>query len=214
MPLPVLEPDRAVEIISPKYGSGYRIGGRLILTARHIVLGMGQACRVRAKRAFGEADAAVVWIAPKTDVALIVLPESFDKDAPVFFGFLPSMPVANRLEFHLYGWPKWARTYDGEQAMAGGCVIPGKIHLGDYSPDNLLVLEPERLPDAPSDNYESQWEGISGAAVLCNGLVVAVQHRHQNTNRRASLEATPLSKVYDDPDWQRPFGKVACGVGA
>jgi hypothetical protein len=144
----------------------------------------------------------VVWIAPATDVALIVLPESVDKDAPVFFGSLPSKLVVNRLEFHLYGWPKWARTYDGEQAMAGGRVIPGKIHLGDYSPDDLLVLEPERLPDAPSDPYESQWEGISGAAVLCNGLVVAVQHRHQNTNRRASLEAIPLSKVYDDPGWR------------
>ena len=36
MALRNFEPKLAVEIIKPKYGSGYRIGGRLVLTAKHL----------------------------------------------------------------------------------------------------------------------------------------------------------------------------------
>jgi hypothetical protein len=38
--------------------------------------------------------------------------------------------------------------------------------------------------------------------VVCSGLVVAVQHHHQNPQRAASLEATLVSQVSDDPGWR------------
>jgi hypothetical protein len=216
MALRNFEPKLAVEIIKPKYGSGYRIGGRLVLTAKHLFRnGENSGCKVRAKQTFGEVDAEVVWTAPNADVALVALPEDVDGCEPIVFGCFPSEPKAAIVDFDLFGWPKWARTMGppGEPGKAGGRHIVGKIYLADTSPDGLLVVEPQRGPEAPNpDKRGSEWEGTSGAAVVCNGFVVAVQHHHQNPRRAASLGATLLSRVYNDPTWCNLLGEH--GIGA
>ena len=62
MPIRQFEPCRAVEIIAPKYGSGYRIGGRLVLTAAHLLNNVGSDCEVRDKPpGFARETAQVVW---------------------------------------------------------------------------------------------------------------------------------------------------------
>lgn len=197
------EPERAVEIVGPTYGSGYRIGGRLVLTAAHLFpAGVGSACRVRSKPSFGTMAATVVWTAPGADIALVALPDIAPSCGPVAFGALPAGP--EKVRFDLYGWPKWARTTRPDaKPQAGGRHVDGLIYLADTSPDGLLVLEPDRTPEAPApDEAGSDWEGLSGAAVVCDGVVVAVQRHHQNPRRPASLEAEPLAKVYDHPDWR------------
>ena len=66
------DPRRPVEIVRPKSGSAYRIGGRLVLTARHLFPdGVGSYCEVCDKHGFGTTEAKVVWMAPDADVALI-----------------------------------------------------------------------------------------------------------------------------------------------
>ncbi len=198
------EPERAVEIVGPTYGSGYRIGGRLVLTAAHLFpAGVGSACRARSKPTFGTVDATVAWTAPGADIALVALPDIVASCEPVAFGALPSEP--DKVRFDLYGWPKWARTTrSGQTPKAGGRHIDGLIYLADTSPEGLLVLEPERIPEASApDQSGSDWEGLSGAAVICDGLVVAVQRHHQNPRRPASLEAEPLTKVHGDEGWRR-----------
>ena len=198
------EPERAVEIVGPAYGSGYRIGGRLVLTAAHLFpAGAGSACRVRSKPTFGTVAATVAWIAPDMDIAVIALSADVAGREPVVFGALPSGP--EKVRFDLYGWPKWARTtYLDKTPKAGGRHIEGWIYVADTSPDGLLVLEPTRVPEAPAPGEDgSAWQGISGAAVVCDGLVVAVQRQHQNPRRPASLEAEPLAKVYGDAGWRR-----------
>jgi len=47
----------------------------------------------------------------------------------------------------------------------------------------------------------SDWEGNSGAAIVCDGLVIGVQRQHQNPKRPASLEASPLWAVYSNEQW-------------
>ena len=198
------EPERAVEIVAPAYGSGYRIGGRLVLTAAHLFpTGVGSACRVRSKKTFETVSATVAWTAPGADIALLGLPDNVAGCEPVAFGTLPTGP--EKVRFDLYGWPKWARTTpSGKTPKAGGRHIDGLIYLADTSPDGLLVLEPTRVPEAPAqDEGGSDWQGISGATVVCDGLLVAVQRQHQNPRRPASLEAEPLAKVQGDADWQR-----------
>lgn len=206
-----LDPKRAIEITSPGYGSGYRIGGRLVLTASHLFKDnssqspkIGTLCTVRSKSDFGEVEAKLVWVAPQADAALIVLPDNVPRAKAVEFGFLPQKPQAKTISFELYGWPLWARTKRfGEKPKSGGRHITGKIYLADTSPEKLLVVEPERLPEAPIPGEKgSQWEGISGAAVICNGLIVAIQRHHQNPDRPASLEAQPLTAIYNDEDWR------------
>lgn len=205
MPIKRFEPTRAVEITKPKYGSAYRIGGQLILTAKHLFPeGVGSTCKVRDKRTFGEIEARVIWTAASADVALVELPQTMKSCESVVFGRIPSEAYATKIKFDLYGWPQWARTTrPGEPDKAGGRHIDGDIYLADRSPEELLVLEPIRKPEAPSaDARGSEWAGISGAAVVCHGLVVAVHRQHQNPRRAASLEATPLSTLYNDPAWR------------
>jgi len=195
------EPGRALEIIFPKYGSGYRIGGRLVLTADHLLAEVGSACRVRAKQSFGEVDAKVVWKAQGWDIALIVLPSSVPACQSVVLGRLPEAQVGEKLEFQMYGWPRWGRTQRDEGKTAGGGrQVEGIIYLADRSPDGLLVLEAQRLP-SEATTANSEWEGVSGAAIACDGLVIAVQSRHQNPKRSASLEASPLWTIYTDQQW-------------
>ena len=196
------EPGRAVEVIAPKYGSAYRIGSSLVLTAAHLVEEVGSDCSVRAKQHFGEAEAKVVWKAEQADIALVELPKGIEPCEAVVFGSLPEGRKGEKLEFQMYGWPKWAWTkWDQDRSSAGGRQIEGRIYLADRSPDSLLVLEPERLPTEGLSGSSSEWEGASGAAVVYDGLVIAVQMQHQNPLRAASLEATPLWNIYKDKQW-------------
>ena len=184
----------------PKYGSAYRIGGRLVLTSAHILHEVGSQCGIRAKQTIGETDATVVWKAQHVDVALIELPENITPCESAAFGRLPNSMYGEKIDFQMYCWPKWGQTfrgkdeYDEDKYAAGGRQVEGVIYLADTSPDGLLVLEAQRLG--------SEWQGVSGAAVLCNGLIVAVQRQHQNPNRPASLEAVALSRIYDDSQWR------------
>lgn len=210
MPVRGFEPIRATEITAPKYGTGYRIGGRLLLTAAHLFPeGPGSPCRVRSRSASGEIEweinAQVVWKAFEGDAALVKLPEKVEGIPAAVLGRIPSGTGATRVHYDMYGWPKWSQTiYPGSRPKAGGRHIPGEIFLADRSPEGYLVLEPEREPGVPMPGEKgSQWEGISGAAVVCDGLVVAVQHSHQRPNRPASLEAEPLSNFFKDESFRR-----------
>ena len=198
------EPQRAVEVTSPRYGTGYRIGGRLVLTAAHLFPGgLDSACRVRSRRLSGEieweVDAQVVWEAQNADAALVKLPENAESVEPVVLGLFPADTGAARVSYDMYAWPEWSQTiYGGAERKAGGRHIPGEIFLADRSPEGCLVLEPERPPGVRMPGEKgSQWEGVSGAAVVSDGVVVAVQHSHQRPDRPASLEAEPISKFLD-----------------
>jgi hypothetical protein len=48
---------------------------------------------------------------------------------------------------------------------------------------------------------QSPWQGTSGSAIVCYGLVIGVQSKHPIIDRLASLEAESLARVYDNPEW-------------
>jgi hypothetical protein len=202
MPIRQFEPRRTIEVIVPRYGSGYRIGGRLVLTAAHLLDNVGSDCEVRDKRSFGKEKAQVVWKAQGLDIALIELPEKIAGLEAITLGKLPEATAGEKLAFQMYAYPLWAQTQREQGSAAGGRQIEGVIYLSDRSPDGLLVLEAERLPPEGT-TAQSEWEGASGAAINCDGLVIAVQMQHQNPSRPASLEATPLWEVYEDEQWRQ-----------
>ncbi len=207
MAIQQFEPGRSIEIMSPSYGSGYRLGGRLVLTAAHLVAEVGAACRVRSKQplqSFSEVQAKVAWKAQGWDIALIELPEDIDPCEAVVLGRLPQSSAGETIGFQMYGYPRWARTQrEGDKTAAGGRQIEGVIYLADTSPDGLLVLEAQRLPPEGASSSNSDWSGASGGAVVCGGCVVAVQSQHQNPQRPASLEAASLVRVEDDEQWRK-----------
>lgn len=201
------EPRRAVEVIAPRYGSSYRIGGRLILTASHLLDEEGSLCKVRAKQSFGEEQGQVVWKSSHFDIALIELPDQIKDVQAITLGKLPDVANGEKFPFQMYGYPKWGQTLlERGNAAAGGRQIEGIIYLADTSPEGLLVLEAHRLPPE-AHTSQSEWQGISGAAIICDGLVIAVQRQHQNPHRPASLEAESLSSVFGDEYWQQLLEK-------
>lgn len=200
------EPSRAVEIITPKYGSGYRIGGRLVLTAAHLLSDVSSICEVRDKQSFRRIGAQVVWKAKGLDIALIELPEWISDLEAITLGKLPKTVSGEKLSFQMYGFPLWARTQREQGSAAGGRQIEGLIYLSDRSPDGLLVLEAKRLPPEATTN-QSEWAGTSGATVICDDLVIAVHSQHQNPRRSASLEATALRDISADKQWKELLKK-------
>ncbi len=206
MPIRQFEPSRAVEIIASTYGSGYRLGGRLVLTAAHLLGDVGSDCEVRDKLSFGKEKAQVAWKAQGLDIALIELPEKIADLRAITLGKLPEATAGEKLTFQMYAYPLWARTQREQRSAAGGRQIEGIIYLSDRSPDGLLVLEAQRLPPEGTA-AASEWAGASGAAIVCDELVIAVQSQHQNPSRPASLEASPLWAVYADKQWRQLLEK-------
>ena len=53
--MPKFHPNHAVEIIAPKYGSAYRIGGSLLLTCKHLFDDINN-CKVRFRSLLNYSD--------------------------------------------------------------------------------------------------------------------------------------------------------------
>ena len=211
--MPQFQPERALEIVAPQYGSAYRIGGRLLLTCRHLFDNSND-CKVRLRSASNysdkqDIDAKVIWKAPDNiDIALVELPETIETFDPVDFGLLPDSNSGEKVKFEFLGWPEWGLIKTDKEEKATRLHIEGIIYTADVSPDGLLVLEVTRKPsilEVKKANLEAEpkspWRGTSGAAIVCNGLVVGVQKWHQNPDRPESLEAESLARVYDNPEW-------------
>jgi len=212
------QPGRAIEVIAPKYGSAYRIGGRLVLTAAHLLNEVGSSCRVRSKETFQEVDAVVAWKAPDCDLALLELPDRVAAVEPAVLGRLPEAKAGEKIGFQMYGYPGWAWIQqENDRLAAVGLQVEGTIYLADRVLDGLLGLRIEapltseyplqRIEHLLGGNAEpfephSEWRAMSGAAIVCDGVVVGVQKQHPRVAQPAYLQAEPLWKVYEDEQWR------------
>ncbi|MCZ8240511.1 MAG: NB-ARC domain-containing protein [Microcystis sp. LE19-131.1A] len=213
--MPQFQPDRALEIVAPKYGTAYRIGGRLLLTCRHLFDNSND-CKVRFRSASNysdkqDIDAKVIWKAPDNiDIALVELPENIETCDPVGFGVLPDASSTQKVKFDCLGFPLFLRYSEDDKNYATGLHIEGTINVANRVPHNRLLLNIKDSPDIqPTDKQlerlaenQSPWEGTSGSAIVCYGLVIGVQSRHPIRDRPASLEAESLARVYDNPEWR------------
>ena len=219
--MPQFQPDRALEIVAPKYGTAYRIGGRLLLTCRHLFDNSND-CQVRFRSASDysdkqDIDAQVIWKAPDNiDIALVELPETIETCDPVGFGLLPDASSTQKVKFDFFGFPQFLRYAEDNIKYATGLHIEGTIDVANRPPHNRLLLNIKDSQDIqPTDEQLrnlkrlgkklkenlSPWGGTSGAAIVCHGLVIGVQSRHPIIDRLASLEAESLARVYDNPEW-------------
>ncbi|MCA2734398.1 NB-ARC domain-containing protein [Microcystis sp. M158S2] len=218
--MPQFQPDRALEIVAPKYGTAYRIGGRLLLTCRHLFDNSNN-CKVRFRSASNysdkqDIDAKVIWKAPDNiDIALVELPETIETCDPVGFGVLPDASSTQKVKFDCLGFPLFLRYAEDDKKYATGLHIEGIIDVANRAPNNRLVLNIKDSPDIqPTDKQlerleenQSPWQGTSGSAIVCYGLVIGVQSRHPIRDRPASLEAESLARVYDNPEWREILEK-------
>jgi hypothetical protein len=203
----MFEPARAIAITSPKYGSAYRIGGRLVLTCKHLLgdkATIGSDCTVKCEQMSEAVKATIVWMGDGVDVALVELPESIEPISAATFGKLPKEYNDQKVPFQFYGAPSHAGTLTEEQKLKSGWKqVEGVIYLADRPPQGLLSLRVN--PDSqasPIASGASPWGGASGAAIVCQGLILAVQQQHQRLDQPNSLQAQPLHVVYGDLEWR------------
>jgi NTP pyrophosphatase (non-canonical NTP hydrolase) len=213
--MPEFQPERAVEIVAPQYGSAYRIGGRLVLTCKHLFDNNNNDCKVRFRSSSNYSDkqdiaAKVIWKAPDNiDIALVELPETVEICDAVSFGELPEANNAKKVKFDFLGFPQFLRYSEDDIKYATGLHIEGTIDVANRAPHNRLLLNIKDSKEIqPTDKQlenlgenQSPWEGTSGSAIVCNGLVIGVQSRHPIIVRPASLEAESLARVYDNKEW-------------
>jgi hypothetical protein len=190
-------------------GSGYLLGGRLAVTAAHVVCPTRHvlasvAIQVRTGAGPDLLSATVVWRHPdpEVDVALLEITDPGWR-TPVWrhrvrWGHLVTTRARQRCE--ATGFPKVTATPAYRDThTADGLINPKALaKSARYAVD---VINP---PDGP-DLDGSWWAGMSGAGVLCNDLLVAVVVVVEDpagfNSRR--LITIPLASVITDPDFRR-----------
>lgn len=187
-------------------GSGYLIGPRLVLTARHVVVKRKTgrswtriAVRVGHPDAhhgpIAQRRATVCWTHPDgEDVALLELDKPVQVPGRVRWG----RPVGTTaLPYTGLGFPLHTAGADGARGIEQlrGMLPP----LASGGPGGgLYVLDQEAAPRLRSDGLRA-WGGVSGAAVFCQDLLVgvAIWDDEEHENRR--LHAIPAHVFATEP---------------
>jgi hypothetical protein len=189
---------RPVEVFGPRgYGSGYRVSTGLVLTAAHIVAGSAESAVVLRDLAGRRLEGHVEHADTTADVAVIRLIGSATDGAlpPVTLGRFPERDTTVR-EFSLYGWPRaGAQEADDGSWMRDPVDVVGEIRLAERVTEGsgLLRLRPsEHYPPLTAGSW---WEGMSGAAVVCEGVVVGVQIQHPRAEIPGYLAAALIAPL-------------------
>jgi len=192
-------PDHPADRARWTCGSGYLLGGRLVLTAAHVVCPAGQKlATVQVRTESGLVAATVAWHRYEGDVdmALLVVTD------PAWSEPVWRHPVR-------WGWLVTTRT--GQRCTATGfpAVVAQPQHrdsheaVGVINPDSLvkagLYAVEVTNPPARSGRGGSWWAGMSGAALLCEGLLVGVVTRDPAGFGSRRLVTGPITAVTTEP---------------
>ena len=215
MALPVVPlRERVVEIeatlgtglaVRYRYGSGFRLGGRLILTAAHVVAGAATAAIVvRGPDKVPHPARVVDGMAGDPDMVDLALLELCDQTAE-----LPPLPVAMvdreapvpvpvegcwAVGYPLFQEVESAAGVMRETAQVWGMILPAENLVG-----GLLSLQvtsaPRALPPRQEALGESQWSGMSGAAVLAGERLIGVVSEYAPRRGESMITVTPLTSL-------------------
>ncbi|MET7382357.1 trypsin-like peptidase domain-containing protein [Streptomyces sp. NPDC005526] len=193
-------------------GSGYRVGGAFVLTAAHVVAGPVAALRVRFdadQPGEWSADAHVVLLAETADVALLELahvPPVVPAADPPRWAAVPGTDVV--LPFTAMGFPRFKLRQDTARPLDDGsagqyrdsCHVSGTVSVLSNRREGTLELA-VAVPPADVEPERSPWEGMSGAAVWCDGAVIGVLSAHHRADGLGRLAARRVERWYD---WLSP----------
>ncbi|MCX4669670.1 serine protease [Streptomyces sp. NBC_01381] len=188
-------------------GSGYRVGNGCVLTAAHVVAGPVASVRVRFDADLaGEwsADVRVVLIAEAVDIALLEImgaPQGPTVEHPRYEG-VPKADVV--LRFSALGFPRFKLRNDSMRLLDDGspsqyrdsCHLTGTISVLSNRREGTLELA-VLAPGTDPERGHSPWEGMSGAAVWCEGAIVGVVSAHHRGEGSGRLAASRVERWYD-----------------
>jgi Trypsin-like peptidase domain len=195
--MPGLEPGRVAEILVTvrtseprRRGSGYRVTTQTVLTAAHVVRDWSMV-RVRFdadQPGEWSADAADVLEVPEVDIALLTIRvPGGSQVVPARFGCLGERD--DEIPCSAVGFPLWKLRDSPDGPYRDFAHIVGSVALLANRRERSLevrVAPPERDP-VPE---VSPWEGMSGAAVFCDGQIVGVISKHHRSDGLGRLAAS------------------------
>ncbi|WP_344664317.1 serine protease [Catenulispora yoronensis] len=211
------------------FGSGYVVASDLVLTAEHVLHG-GGAVAVRFVDAPGrvrEVACEAVFADGRADVAVLRLVGAEPSVAAVRFGYAAGPVGCDAVGFprfklnddHRAAGPEVAglepagagqseqrrRRYRDSHHAAGICHPDSNRYAGTLE---WTVAAPEHDPDPGC----SPWEGMSGAAVFADGLLIAVVNEHHRREGLGRLTASRVGRWYDLLDPER-LAELAALIG-
>ncbi|MFJ9692629.1 tetratricopeptide repeat protein [Kitasatospora sp. NPDC101183] len=180
-------------------GSGYAVGGRLVLTSAHVTGPVGTGVRVFHPAGPGTATGTVLWAGTpggRDDAALVLVGDSphwQPPATPVRWGRPDTARPGTPCE--TWGVPDEAQRegHPVEAAHLHGEVNPGSGFVG-----NQYVMDLRTRAPGPSGDRTSPWGGLSGAAVFCDRYltgVVAADRAHSGHGR---LNVVPTFVLHHD----------------
>ncbi|MFE2106938.1 tetratricopeptide repeat protein [Kitasatospora sp. NPDC059463] len=181
-------------------GSGYAVGGRLVLTSAHVTGPAGTGVKVFHPAGTGTATGTVLWAGTaggRDDAALVFVDDSphwQPPTAPVQWGRPDTTRPGTPCE--TWGVPDEAQRegHPTEAAHLHGEVNPGSGFVG-----NQYVMD-LRTPGAgwPGEGT-SPWGGLSGAAVFCDRYLTGVVAADRANSAHGRLNVVPSYVLHHDP---------------
>ena len=188
-----------------RYGSGFRLGGRLVLTAAHVVAGVAvDGITVRGPDKVPHPARIVDGLAGDPDTVDLALLELWDQAAE-----LPPPPVAVvdrnapvpvpvegcwAVGYPVFQELESAKKVVRETAQVWGMILPAENLVG-----GLLSLRvtstPPALPPPHDGHGQSQWSGMSGAAVLAGEWLLGVVSEHAPRRGDSVITVSPLASL-------------------
>jgi tetratricopeptide (TPR) repeat protein len=196
-------------------GTGHRVAADLVLTARHVVAGGGD-CRVRPLGAADWAAADVVWQGRDCDAALLRVARQPADWRPVESVRLGRIAGARRVPCEALGFPAAQAVAagplgeDGDTERLAGEIDPLTTLRAGY-----LTIHIDGSVPLPDPGNGSPWGGMSGAAVVAEGLVVGVVVVHPRRFGSDRVAATPVTAMVAEPGFLDELARsadVASGV--
>ncbi|MFF3002242.1 tetratricopeptide repeat protein [Kitasatospora sp. NPDC057940] len=201
------------------HGSGYAVGGRLVLTAAHVTGPLGTGVTVFHPAGSGTAAGTVVWAGTpggRDDAALVLVddsPQWQPPTVPVRWGRPDTTRPGTACE--TWGVPDEAQR-PGRAIEA--VQLHGEINPGSGFVGNQYVMDLRTSGAGWPGDGTSPWGGLSGAAVFCDRYLTGVVTADRANSDHGRLNVVPAYVLHHDPAFRTALtthgGGVATGLEA
>ncbi|MFE0462486.1 trypsin-like peptidase domain-containing protein [Kitasatospora sp. NPDC058965] len=190
-------------------GSGYRVSAAHVLTAAHVVRD-AVLLRVRLdadRPSESVGRARTVLVSAAADLALLELlsPPGGPSPSPPRYGVVPERDIT--LACSALGFPRFKLREDPVPQPGG--APPTQYRDSCHAVGTLAALSNRRAgtlelsvpaPREDPDPHRSPWEGMSGAAVWSEGVVIGLVSKHHPSDGPGRLAAVRVDRWYLELD--------------
>jgi TPR repeat protein len=224
--------DRVVAVVASlvngleQVGSGYLVGGRLVLTAEHCTRDKRtgqppQSLRV-IRASDGRPAAATVRVAsPEVDVAVLDVSDGpWPPDLPApRFGRVDRARSGELTGCEAIGYPLW--QFDPTDQQRSTAELHGTIRkTEDFESSHLLLRDPLLMTVAAPPitvgvddaDRASPWGGLSGALVFHSGVALGIVVQHHPRQGASAVRLVPIDRIATGRDDKTRAVAVALGL--